>query len=158
MTTRELASSMTVGEPASTIAPGRPLVRTTFHASVAAMALVALIAAPVLATTPTSNELRHDLYPCSDIPIDDIDEIDFLAYFDTEQQARALAAGIDNKLFEVSVRTAAYGPYWVLRALYRTLPDVETHATQNASLRALAAAQGSRDAGFGCSSRLPRRR
>lgn len=133
--------------------------RTTTQASILAMALCLFSADPVRSTTPAPSGAPSDPhpYPCIDIPIEQADEIDFHAYFDTEAQANAVAARIDEARFEVTVRTAADGPDWVLRALYRELPDPKTHAIQGPPLAALAKSEGGRMVGFTCSSRPHRR-
>ena len=91
--------------------------------------------------------------PCTGIPDDQVHKIDFSAYFDTETQAQAVASRIDEKRFELVVRTAADGPDWILRAIYRTLPDADTYAKDTASLTALAKSDGGKNAGFGCVSK-----
>ena len=94
---------------------------------------------------------------CSSTPIDEIEKVDFYAYFQTEAQAIEAAAGIDERLFTIIVRTAADGPDWLLRATYRQVPDPETHAMQVQRLPALARSHGGRYPAFGCVSKPIRR-
>jgi hypothetical protein len=115
--------------------------------------LVASFTAQAAPAEP-SEKLRT---PCGDMPIDLVRRIDFLAFFPTEKQAVDAAAEIDEAVFEIIVRMAVDRPDWVLRAIYRELPDADTHATYADSLPALVREHGGKYPGFGCNSDRARR-
>ena len=86
------------------------------------------------------------------MPVATVEEMDYLAFFPVEASAQAAADEIDATLFDVSVRTAATGNDWVLRARYRTLPTPEAHARNAPAVESAVASHGGREGGFGCRS------
>jgi hypothetical protein len=92
---------------------------------------------------------------CGAVPSERIRQIDFYSYFPTEAQAAEAAARIDGTIFEVTVRTSAASPEWLVRSVYRELPSPAARADDGKTMAALSRAHGGRYEGSGCVLAVP---
>jgi hypothetical protein len=118
----------------------------------------ALFAASALALCTSGGAQEPDAVPeaayrpCNGMPLSQVREVDFMAFYPPEKQAVRAAAEIDKLTFLVTVRTSASTPEWVVRAVYRELPDPDAHDRHAGVMERIARRHGSKDHGAGCGS------
>ena len=122
----------------------------------AILPLMLMVVSAASAATADGHSTGSTKGPCGRMPMAMVHGMDFIAFYASNAQAVEAAAEIDRQLFDIIVRTSASTPEWIVRAVYRNLPEPGVHARQVEAMERIATKNGARDHGPGCAS-LPYR-